>query len=198
MGEGKANPKLWAFVTLVAATLGFIGTIVAAAIGILPDLMRLTPQLTYTTYPTYTPVSPMLTPGPLTTSGLGIQPTSAIVPSFETMSFCLEDELNRAVRRCEVSHVTFTDQIERVYVSWIYNGVYVGMEFSRKWYRDNQLIYTCESIWDGETWRVDGSSEYTWLDAVIFGQKYFPPGSYTVELYIDDRLVQRGNFTIQK
>ncbi len=192
MGEGKAGPKLWAIVTLVAAMLGCIGVIVAAAIGILPDLVKLTLQSTYT------PVPPTLTPSLPITSVPGIQPTSTIVPSFGKVSFCLEDELNREARHCKVAHVTFTGQVERVYVSWIYDGVYVGMEFSRKWYRDNQLILPREGIWDGEAWRTDGSSEYTWLDAAVFGQKCFPSGSYTVELYIDDRLVQRGNFTIQK
>ena len=144
-----------------------------------------------------TPVPPAPTHIPSPTI---IQPTATIGPSFGEMSFCLKDGFNEAARRCETSRTTFTGQVERLYVSWTYSNVYVGMIFSRKWYRNNQLIPLPQAendIWDGDNWKTDGVSEYTWLDAEIFGQRYFPPGSYVVELYIGASLEQSGSFTVE-
>ena len=121
-------------------------------------------------------------------------------PSFGEMSFCLKDEFNEAARRCETSRTTFTGQVESVYVSWTYSNVYVGMEFGRKWYWIDQLISlpdAANDVWDGINWETDGVSEYTWLEAVVFGQRYFPSGSYIVELYIGDRLEQRSGFIVR-
>jgi len=95
--------------------------------------------------------------------------------------------------------VVFSGQVERVYVSWTYNNAYVAMKFSRKWYWNDQLIVLREDgIWDGTTWRIDGTSEYTWLNPAVFGpgHSHLLSGSYTVELYIGDRLEQRGSFAI--
>jgi hypothetical protein len=39
MGDGKTSPKLWATVTLLVALLGCIGTVGAAFVGVLPDLL---------------------------------------------------------------------------------------------------------------------------------------------------------------
>jgi hypothetical protein len=39
MGDGKTSPKLWAAVTLLVALLTCIGTVGAAFVGVLPDLL---------------------------------------------------------------------------------------------------------------------------------------------------------------
>lgn len=39
MGAGKTDPKLWAYVTVVVAVIGCTGTIIAASIAILPDVI---------------------------------------------------------------------------------------------------------------------------------------------------------------
>lgn len=149
--------------------------------------------------PTTTPVPPTDTPPPPPATPTPA-PTATMGPSFGEMSFCLKDEFNEAARRCETSRTTFTGQVESVYVSWTYSNVYVGMEFGRKWYWIDQLISlpdAANDVWDGINWETDGVSEYTWLEAVVFGQRYFPSGSYIVELYIGDRLEQRSGFIVR-
>ena len=158
-----------------------------------------TPTPTPTSTNTPTPI-PTSTPTSTPTTPHTPMPTATIGPSFGEMSLCLKDEFNEAARRCETSRTTFTGQVESVYVSWTYSNVYVGVEFGRKWYWNNQLISlpdAANDVWDGINWETDGVSEYTWLEAVVFGERYFPPGSYIVELYIGDRLEQRSDFTVR-
>ncbi len=171
----------------------------APAVPISTSTCTATATRTPTKTPTTTPVPPTDTPPPPPATPTPA-PTATMGPSFGEMSFCLKDEFNEAARRCETSRTTFTGQVESVYVSWIYSNVYVGMEFGRKWYRNDQLISlpdAANDVWDGINWETDGVSEYTWLEAVVFGQRYFPSGSYIVELYIGDRFEQRSGFIVR-
>jgi len=76
-----------------------------------------------------------------------------------------------------------------------------GLQTTRKWYRNGQLIYARTHTWAGD-WQTGGVSEYTWLEAkkveALGYPQYFPSGSYTVELNIGDNLEQRGDFAIQR
>jgi hypothetical protein len=75
MEGDKANPNLWAFVTILVAIVGCIGAIIASTIGILPDIIEY--RATATTVPTNTNM-PTLTPSPLatTTPQPSLTPTS--------------------------------------------------------------------------------------------------------------------------
>jgi hypothetical protein len=73
MPEGSDNPKLWAKVTIAVAVIGFLGTIVGALIGILPNIVK--PQ----TPGAATPTEAMAAPSP--TAGQEIAPPTLTSPS---------------------------------------------------------------------------------------------------------------------
>jgi len=140
-------------------------------------------------------------PQPTDSSMPSMAKPTTIGPSFGEIRFCLEEQLNRTARLCEISQDTFIGQIECVYMSWTYSNVEKGMRVSRNWYWNEQLICTRVHKWERD-WQTEGVSEYTWLEAkgveALGNPQYFPSGSYAVELYIGDRLEQRSNFVIQR
>ncbi len=123
------------------------------------------------------------------------------IPSFENIQFCLDVDLDKNIRSCRTNQSEFTSPISRINVSWEYKNAYRGMLFSRKWYWNGELFREVNNdIWD-DNWTIDGVYEYTYLDVSngnIFSSEYvFRPGEYIVELYIDNRLIQSGNFVIR-
>jgi hypothetical protein len=160
-----------------------------------PSLETPTPQVgfpTSTPLPQFSPatLSPMGSPGPSAFAS----PTIA-GPRFGPLIFCTEQELDEKKRSCTVSRQVFTSPIFKIIVSWTYQGVYKGMKFSRKWYRDGAPYLTKDSVWDGVTWKLDGDSEYTWIEEAHGLQ----PGLYNVDFYIGDNPepVQQGSFVIR-
>jgi len=157
------------------------------------------------------PAKPTVIPSPASTPSpqpidTSVPPMAAakpttLGPSFGEIRFCLKDQLDSKARLCEISQDTFNGQIERVYISWTYSNAEKGMRVNRKWYWNGELIYARPHNWEGD-WQTEGVSEYTWLDAkgvdALGNPRYFPSGSYAVEMYIGDRLEQRGNFVIQR
>jgi len=222
----KESSKAAITAAWITGLLGCIGVTIAAIIGLgLPIVQKWVGQAELTPVvivvpatppqpvgggiapdtPTFSPIL-LNTPVPSTDASIPIasspdvQPSSTLGPSFGKMSFCLERDFNLTARRCKVSQELFAGPVKCVYVSWTYNNVYVGMIFSRKWYWNNELILSRENeSWDGNDWKIDGVSEYTFLKSTVFGsgQEYLRPGTYTVELYIGDRLEQRSDFIIQ-
>lgn len=103
MSEGNIHPGLLVKVTLLAAVIGAIGTIVAALIGILPDILKpetspaFTPTETIAAWVTSTVLEispttesnvPVATPKPTMT----LQPTSTLLPSNDLQMYDTFDD----------------------------------------------------------------------------------------------------------
>jgi len=82
MAENKNNPKLWAVVMILVAVIGCAGAIIAAAIGILPEMI--TPETSTTIQATETIIVPSPTIEQKGSSTATTQPTPTQEPSTPT------------------------------------------------------------------------------------------------------------------
>lgn len=128
-------------------------------------------------------------------------------PSFGMVSFCVERNFNKALRRCEKSQNIFTDPVKIIYISWPYENVYKNMRFHRDWYWNGQLdkrhgkTEEAPQLWDGDDWQLDGETEYTFISGKTETTEksiYLPQGNHQVRLFIEGELQQIGNFSIEQ
>ncbi len=139
--------------------------------------------------PTATPPVATATPSPaLGPIGGGSEPV------LGPPSFCLPSEFNELARSCTGARTIFYRPVTKIYVSWTWRNVEVGMMFGREWYRDGRLFKSTATPLNTANWDLDdGASEFTFL-------QYDPGlerGNYSVQFSFDGDLVQTGTFTIQ-
>lgn len=58
MSEAKTSPKMWATITITVSIIACVGTTLSALIGVLPDLLKITPTQTVAYTPSVTPFLP--------------------------------------------------------------------------------------------------------------------------------------------
>ena len=117
--------------------------------------------------------------------------TLAEVPSFEFGTTAPDSE--------EVTKGdSFPATTQDVQVLYTYDGMKDGQTVLWKVYVDGQEYpeYRQVETWDkGEK----GKASHSISDDLSFSNVYtFDPGQYTVEMYVDYQLVQRGYFTIEE
>lgn len=88
--------------------------------------------------------------------------------------------------------VRFPQGVTLIYAIYPYSGMVKNMPWRDEWYLNGQLQehLTSNSVWSGDEQGTDyvGVSEPAGLE----------PGQWQVRLYIADKLVQQGNFTVEK
>jgi hypothetical protein len=104
--------------------------------------------------------------------------------TFSELSFCYEDELSRLSKKCTRHRTVFTGIVERLYATWTPSEKYRGASFLKKWYIDGNFIFESES-----------TNEYAYIE--VDTRTSLKPGKYTVDVYVDDTLVARGDFEIR-
>ncbi len=125
----------------------------------------------------------------------------SISPSFGEISFCVEDNFNRQTQRCEGPQSVFSAPVQTIYISWSYSNVYKGMIFHQEWYwngvpdRFHSSSKENPQDWDGENWQLDGTTEFTYISSETI---YLPRGEHQIKLYIEGKLQQIGNFSIEQ
>ena len=143
--------------------------------------------------PTETPTPPQVqstaTPLPTNPPQPTMTPTLAseigVSQTFGSLRFCKEKDFDQTTKRCITSQNLFTGKVEIVYVSWEPSPDKVGSLFKRKWYLDDDKPFLV----------TENENEYAYL--AVSTRESLKPGSYLVELYVGDELVQTGRFIIK-
>jgi len=104
--------------------------------------------------------------------------------NFGQLFFCSENEFDKNTNQCITSRNVFSGIVKIIYVSWVPPDIYVGKPFTRKWYL-NGVFFLSNTTLDN----------YAYLE--VSTRNSLAPGFYHVELYVDDKMVQSGNFTIE-
>lgn len=148
-----------------------------------PTPTHIPPTVTSTPLPpTATPL-PTNTPQPPNTPTLAPQEDNS--KTFGPLRFCREEDFDQVTKRCTKSQNVFTGQVKIVYVSWEPSSDKKGSLFKRKWYLDDDEPFLI----------TENANEYAYL--AVNTRESLKPGSYLVELYIGDELVQTGQFVIK-
>ena len=82
----------------------------------------------------------------------------------------------------------FPRGIEEACAFWDFSGAPDGAEWTRVWYRDDQEVMREVDNWS------QGASGSTWVS--IYSKSALPDGTYRLELYLGNALVQKGSFAI--
>jgi len=139
------------------------------------------PTLTATAVPGRTPRTPSPTfESPVST------PTEEWGGSFQTPILAQGvSEDNLPLEAGEV----FPEGTKQVYLFFSYTGMEKGRPWTQTWYRGEQEVWS-----QTKPWRLGGEgSAWTYMELT----EGFPPGEYEVRLYIDRRLQQRVEFTVE-
>jgi hypothetical protein len=86
--------------------------------------------------------------------------------------------------------ITFQEGITEVHAIFEYNGMSKDYTWERVWYLDGQEILKNSQNWTGDE---AGVFDY-FIDA---GNDALFPGEWVLELYVEDKLLQTGSFTIE-
>lgn len=108
--------------------------------------------------------------------------------------------MNRQASRCSSPAAVFSGNVSLIWVSWSYQDVRRDMEFSRQWYYNGSLIFSRTGlVWD-EQYSLAPGFESTYFSAsgvaALGNSEYFPAGTYTLELWIGDRVASSGSFVL--
>ena len=82
----------------------------------------------------------------------------------------------------------FASGIQEAYAFWDFNGTPDGAEWTRVWYLDDQ-----EVLRESDSWS-QGAKGSTWVS--IYSESALPDGTYKLELYLGDTLLQNGSFAV--
>jgi S1-C subfamily serine protease len=83
----------------------------------------------------------------------------------------------------------FDSGLEALYAFFDYMGMEDGWSWVRRWYIDGDLVLETEDAWQG-------GEEGSWWVSVSNGNYGLPDGEYTLELLVEDQVVQSGSCTI--
>jgi hypothetical protein len=79
-----------------------------------------------------------------------------------------------------------------VYAIWACRGMYQGLELRNVWYHDGQVYVSSDVHWD----RADERGRW-WVRLRLSSGQALPSGHYTLELWVEGRLLQSGSFLIE-
>ena len=82
----------------------------------------------------------------------------------------------------------FPSGIQEAYAFWDFSDTPDGAAWTRVWYLDDQEVMREEDNWS------QGASGSTWVS--IYSKSALPDGTYRLELYLGDTLLQKGSFAI--
>ncbi len=80
--------------------------------------------------------------------------------------------------------------VGEVYAFFDVEGVENGTSWARRWYLDGEVISEQQSVWNL------GELDYTWIS--LYSDGGLPPGSYQLELLINDSMVQSASMEISE
>lgn len=78
--------------------------------------------------------------------------------------------------------------LDKVYAVFEYNGMNDGTNWQTRWYLNGSVVLEQAGVWDG------GPTGTYWV--TLSHPNGLPAGQFALELYIEDQLVQRGEFTV--
>lgn len=93
---------------------------------------------------------------------------------------------------------TFPSETQELYTIYNYDGMTDGQQVIWKVFVDGVEYPEYRTV---TTWSLGASGEtaQTVTDDFAFSSSYaFPPGEYTVEMYVDSQMAQRGYFTVEQ
>ena len=111
--------------------------------------------------------------------------TGQLGPAVSPFIFTAEVDEND---NCINPSTAFPAGTTRVYTCWDYSGMQDGMAVRMVWLRDGQNFHE-----DSDTWQGGEEGSYWWR---VGDEEGMDPGTYDVELYIEDQLAQSGTFTV--
>lgn len=173
--------------------------------GTIAELSGATPTLPPTSEnPTSTPTLPVAS----TTEEATVEVTVEIVEPTAEAETTVEAETPAAVAEPEFGSITFAlnatadyepidpgltfqEGITEVHAIFEYSGMSKDYTWERVWYLDSQEVLRNAEKWTGDE---TGVFDY-FIDA---GNNPLFPGEWTLELYVQDQLLQTSSFTIEK
>ena len=87
---------------------------------------------------------------------------------------------------------SFSHPVYEVYIVWDYENMQSGMTARREWYFDGQHLRTIEGQWDYARYGAQGT---VW-DIKMWNNNGIQPGTYRLELYLNNVKQQERSFTI--
>jgi hypothetical protein len=122
---------------------------------------------------------------PTITSEIFVYPTSTpLKQEFSVLTFCYRSELDSQTSQCTLSRVIFTSPVTEICVSWIPSPQYLGSSFRR--------------IWRNNTTGATSSNENSNTFGCLYWKAGLAVGQYDVELLVNNFMVQKGSFLIQR
>lgn len=114
---------------------------------------------------------------------LGVEPAEAS-PQFGPITFAAGERNDAPVD----AGTQFASGATEIYAFFDYEGMSDGLDFRQVWYVDGEVGLDVTDPWSA------GEQGNYWVS--VNSQSGLPDGSYVLELYVGDELVQEGEFTI--
>ena len=158
----------------------------------LTPTISLTPTITETPTITLTPAvsnTPTATGTPFLPDAIEVQFTGKVTPGtgviFSPLQFSLSVEKYKAIN----PQTVFQNPVQRVFITYSYDGMTNGVQWTLLWYRGNELLKYDTSPWDSGT---GGYGQYA-LDLPV--QKWLP-GTYQVIFFVGTEWKASGEFRV--
>jgi hypothetical protein len=158
----------------------------------LTPTISLTPTITQTPTITLTPeisYTPTVTLTPFMPAAIEVQFTGVVTPNpaaaFSPLQFSREVVNFTAVD----PQTVFQNPVQKVYVTYTYDGMTDGVDWTMLWYRGNELLKYDTSPWDGGT---GGNGQYI-LELPTEG---WLPGTYQVIFFVGTEWKTIGEFRV--
>lgn len=147
------------------------------------------------------PASPLSAPA---TSAFATQPTqpapTAIVPTISPSAAATQQsqirfrDLRFASDPDARPQQVFPAGTEEIFAVWEYRDMNAGDRVRRIWFRDEQIWLTREELWNANHYQNNGSVR----DVSVYDNEGsgLDPGTYRLQLYVNDNLQQEGSFTV--
>jgi hypothetical protein len=104
---------------------------------------------------------------------------------FSPLSFSLEVEKYKAVD----PQTAFPNPVQKIFVTYSYDGMSDGVQWTLLWYRGNELLKYDTSAWGGGT---GGSGQYE----LVLPVENWLPGTYQVIFFVGTEWKTSGDFRI--
>ncbi|MBC7261100.1 MAG: hypothetical protein H5T63_03720, partial [Chloroflexi bacterium] len=143
--------------------------------------------------PTPTP-SPTATATPIAIPTATSTPTITPTPTSTPIAWFGSIVFGTKVDGLQIQEIgtTFPAGTRTVYAAWEYHNMRDGLPWKKCWYFDNTL-HACDSlIWNVQVQAASGKAFIT----EISNPAGLPPGTYRLELFIEDHLVSSASFDV--
>jgi hypothetical protein len=158
----------------------------------LTPTISLTPTVTLTPTITLTPAisnTPTATGTPFLPAAIEVQFSGTVTPNpaaaFSPLQFSREVLNYKAVN----PETVFQNPIQKLYVTYSYEGMTNGVDWTLLWYRGDELLKYDTSPWDGGT---GGYGQYVF----DFSTEKWLPGSYQVIFFVGTEWKTIGEFRV--